>query len=89
MGKLNPADAYRKEQKKKVSWLQHVLSRGFKKIFFQDIKKAKKEREKVREVTKMLNNPEQIEEEVSAIMQYVMHSKIFSDSASTKRIGCE
>lgn len=43
---LNPADAYRKEQRKK------------------DIKKNKKKQAAVKEVTDMLNNPQQIEEEV-------------------------
>lgn len=52
MGKgLNPADAYRKEQKKK------------------EIKKSKKEREKVREVANLLNNPEQIENEIRRVQK--------------------
>jgi hypothetical protein len=43
---LNPADAYRKEQRKK------------------EIKKNKQKQAVVKQVTDMLNNPQQIEEEV-------------------------
>lgn len=46
---LNPADAYRKEQRKK------------------EIKKSKQKQAAVKQVTDMLNNPQQIEEEVYII----------------------
>lgn len=48
---INPADAFRKEQRKK------------------EVKKLKKEREVVREVRSLLNNPDKIDEEIAKVQR--------------------
>jgi hypothetical protein len=42
-------------------------------VLVQEIAKSKKEREKVREVTKLLNNPEEIEQEVPILSSLTNH----------------
>jgi trans-2-enoyl-CoA reductase len=72
MGKkeLNPADAYRREMKKKVIYIL-INTVGlscdlclYVAISPQEIKKNKIRRDQIREVHSMLNNPDKIEEEV-------------------------
>ena len=68
---VHPADAFRKDMKKKVySFISKPYLSYRRSFAVQEIKRNKQTREVVRQVSDLLNHPEKIDEEVCVYLAY-------------------